>query len=107
MEGAPFSPSPASIPPPGTPRAATQATEYTVNKPVLFPYLLQISKSGCDKTKGCISFPPTCHSSEDCNYLVTFIPSKAVVAFEMSARNEYIGFGLNEKQAMVSIEPLP
>ncbi|XP_031550582.1 putative ferric-chelate reductase 1 [Actinia tenebrosa] len=60
----------------------------------------KISKSGCDKTKGCISFPPSCHSSDDCDYLVTFTPGDETVAFEMSARDDYIGFGLNKEQAM-------
>ncbi|XP_020894776.1 putative ferric-chelate reductase 1 isoform X2 [Exaiptasia diaphana] len=59
-----------------------------------------INKTGCFKTKGCISFPSSCSSSDDCDYLLTYASKGDHVVFELSSKNEYAGFGLNTKKAM-------
>ncbi|KAK3755580.1 hypothetical protein QZH41_005956 [Actinostola sp. cb2023] len=39
-------------------------------------------------------------SSDDCDYLVTYVAQKDSVAFELSSKNEYAAFGLNNKPSM-------
>ncbi|XP_048586812.1 ferric-chelate reductase 1 isoform X2 [Nematostella vectensis] len=60
---------------------------------------LEISKSGCKETKGCVSFPYDCKGSSDCNYLVTYVAGKDSVYFEMSAKDDWVSIGFNQDKA--------
>lgn len=61
-----------------------------------------MSKEGCPKSKGCFSFPESCTSSRDCNYLVTYVPDKDGVTFNLSAKFGYVALGFNKDPGMVS-----
>ena len=80
----------------------TCVKETTVTCLLIISLKQLLNKQGCKTTSSCYSAPPSCMSSNDCDYLLKYSLDGKNVIFELSSKTyEWVAVGFNDKKAMV------